>query len=55
MRSRDLIPAALVVVIAVTSADNDPRPARDVSGIRVPTCDNTDAPQFKCWLEANDG
>ena len=41
MRPRDLSPAVLVVLIALTSAHPRPDPCADVDG-----------PQFRCWLEA---
>jgi hypothetical protein len=41
MRPRDLAPAALVVVLALTSAHPRPDP-----------CADTDSAQFRCWLEA---
>jgi hypothetical protein len=44
MTRGDLLPAALVVLIALTSAQTRSDPP-------VESCDSTDGPQFACWLK----
>lgn len=55
MSRRDLVPAAVVVALALTgvrSGDTRDQPdSPDRTPHRNPACDSSDGPQFRCWTD----